>query len=108
MKAISSTASPSLLSGSWSIRGRQVSKRVIFPLALVLLALAGILSPLFDLHQVHGFPGAKLYSQHLFFDGIADAGGFYASTFCKHWYHRVPIAIGFALVSTLALVTLVG
>jgi hypothetical protein len=108
MKAISSTASPSLLSGSWSISGRQVSKRVIFPLALVLLALVGILSPLFDLHQVHGFPGAKLYSQHLFFDGIADAGGFYASTFCKHWYHRVPIAIGFALVSTLALVTLVG
>lgn len=108
MKAISSTASPSLLSGSWNIRGRQVPKRAIFPLALVLLALAGILSPLFDLSHIHGFPGTKLYTQHLFFDGIADAGGFYASTFCKHWYHRVPIAIGFALVSTLALVTLVG
>jgi hypothetical protein len=57
---------------------------------------------------VHGLPSARLYTQHLFFDGIADAGGFYASSFCKHWYHKIPIAVAFALASTFALVTLVG
>jgi hypothetical protein len=108
MKAISSTASPSLLTGSWQIKGRSVPKRAVFPLILLVVALIGLMSPLFDLHQIHGFPGMKLFSQHLFFDGIADAGGFYASTFCKHWYHRLPIAVGFALGSTFLLVTLVG
>lgn len=97
-----------LLDGHWEVRSRQIPKRAIFPLALALIALVGLASPLFDLHHIHGFPGPKLYSQHLFFDGIADAGGFYASTFCKHWYHRIPIAVGFALISTLLLVTLVG
>jgi len=97
-----------MLDGHWEVRSRQIPKRAIFPIALGLIALVGLASPLFDPHHVHGFPGTKLYSQHLFFDGIADAGGFYASTFCKHWYHRLPIAVGFALGSTLALVTLVG
>lgn len=108
MQLLKTTVSPSLLDGTWNVKGLQIPKRAIFPIALVLIALAGIVSPLFDLHHIHGFPGTKLYSQHLFFDGIADAGGFYASTFCKHWYHRIPIAVGFALGSTLALVTLVG
>lgn len=97
-----------LLDGHWEIRSWQIPKRAIFPLVLALVALIGLTSPLFDLHHLHGYPGTKLYSQHLFFDGIADAGGFYASTFCKHWYHRIPIAIAFALGSTLLLVTLVG
>jgi hypothetical protein len=97
-----------LLDGHWKIASRRISKRAIFPIALALIALAGLFSPLFDLNHVHGFPGTKLYAQHLFFDGIADAGGFYASTFCKHWYHKIPIAVGFAFGSTLLLVTLVG
>lgn len=97
-----------LLDGHWEVRSLQVPKRVLFPLILLMIALIGLASPLFDLHRIHGFPGTKLYSQHLFFDGIADAGGFYASTFCKHWYHKIPIAVSFALLSTLALVTLVG
>jgi hypothetical protein len=57
--------------------------------------------------HVHGFD-LPTYLKHLFFDGIADAGGYYASRFCTHRWHRVAIAISFALVSTLALVTLVG
>lgn len=97
-----------LLDGHWKIASYRIPKRAVFPVALVLIAVAGLFSPLFDLNHIHGFPGAKLYSQHLFFDGIADAGGFYASTFCKHWYHRLPIAVGFALGSTFLLVMLVG
>lgn len=97
-----------LLDGNLSVGSRQIPRRAVFPIVLALVALAGILSPLFNLHDLHGFPGTKLYAQHLYFDGIADAGGFYASTFCKHWYHRLPIAVGFALVSTFLLVTLVG
>lgn len=85
-----------------------VPAKILFPIGLVCLAVAGIMSPLFDLSTIHGFPGPKLYTQHLYFDGISDAGGYYAATFCKHWYHRVPIAVGFALVSTFLLVTLVG
>lgn len=97
-----------LLDGHWKIGSRHVPKKAVFPIAIGLVAAAGLLSPLFDLHHIHGFPGAHAYGQHLFFDGIADAGGFYASTFCKHWYHKLPIAVGFALGTTLALVTLVG
>ena len=37
-----------------------------------------------------------------------DPGGYYAATFCSHWYHRVPLFIAIDLVSTLALVTLIG
>jgi hypothetical protein len=89
---------------------RQLSKRskIAIPIAIGVVAVAGLLSPLFDLSHVHGFPGAHLYAQHLYFDGIADAGGYYAATFCKHWYHRLPIAIAFALGATFLLVTLVG
>ena len=97
-----------LLDGSWAIGSRRVPKRAVFPFALALIALIGLLSPLFDLSHIHGFPGVKTYGQHLFFDGIGDAGGYYAATFCSHWYHRIPLAVGIALGTTLALVTLVG
>jgi hypothetical protein len=97
-----------LLSGHWEIRSHRVPKKAVFPFVLVLFAVAGILSPLFDLSHIHGFPGMRAYGQHLFFDSIGDAGGFYAATFCKHWYHRIPIAVGIALAATLALVTIVG
>src|ERR1039458_2970632 len=108
MKIITSNLSPKLLEGHFQVGGRKIPRKAAFPIILALLAVAVVFSPLFDLHHVHGFPGTKLYTQHLFFDGIADAGGFYASTFCKHWYHRLPIAVAFAMVTTLALVTLVG
>ncbi len=98
----------SLLDGHWQIRSRQVPKKAVFPFALVLFTIAGLLSPLFDLSTIHGFPGMHAYGQHLFFDGIGDAGGYYAATFCTHWYHKLPIAVGIALSSTLALVTIVG
>jgi hypothetical protein len=48
------------------------------------------------------------YIRHLFFDGLGDAGGYYAATFCKHKWHRVAIAIVIGLVTTLALVSLIG
>lgn len=64
------------------------------------------MSTLFLVHA-HGFD-LVTYIRHLFFDAIADGGGYYASRFCKHTWHRVAIAIVFALVTTLALVTLVG
>lgn len=99
---------PSLLEGDFNLKYVKIPRKAVFPVVLAVLAIIGLTSPLFSLHHIHGFPGAKAYSQHLFFESIADAGGFYASTFCKHWYHRLLIAIGFALVSTLILVTLVG
>ena len=97
-----------LLDGDIKLVRWRLPKRAIFPVALALFALAGIFSPLFNLNDIHGLPTARLYSEHLYFDSIGDAGGFYAATFCRHWYHRIPIAIGIALLSTLALVTLVG
>lgn len=108
MQIFKTTLDTSVLDGHWTFGHWRLPKKAVFPLVLFLLAIAGIFSPLFDLNAVHGVPTAKLFTQHLYFDGIADAGGFYAATFCKHWYHRVPIAIGFALVCTFALVTLVG
>jgi hypothetical protein len=48
------------------------------------------------------------YIRHLFFDGLGDAGGYYAATFCVHRWHRVAIAIMCGLLTTLALVILVG
>jgi hypothetical protein len=48
------------------------------------------------------------YVRHLFFDGLGDAGGYYAATFCKHKWHRVGIAIACGLLTTLALVSLIG
>ena len=97
-----------LLEGHVKIARWRLPKRGVFPVVLILIALAGIFSPLFDLNAIHGIPTAKLYFQHIYFDGIGDAGGYYAATFCSHWYHRIPIAVGFALLTTLALVTLVG
>lgn len=56
---------------------------------------------------LHAFTAVK-YFEHLFFDGIADAGGYWAAKFCKHPWHRIAIAVAFGLVSTLALVVFVG
>jgi hypothetical protein len=104
MQVLQTTLSPDLKNRRiWGI-----PVKVAFPIGWAILALIGIFSPLFDLNHIHGLPSLHLFSAHLFFEGLADAGGYYASTFCKHWYHRVPIAIGFALISTLALTTLVG
>lgn len=86
----------------------RLPKRLVFPSILLLIAVAGIFSPLFDLHQIHGIPSTKLYVQHLYFDGIGDAGGFWAATFCAHWYHKIPIAVAFGLTTTFCLVTLIG
>lgn len=56
---------------------------------------------------IHSFT-FMTFAWHLLFDAVADAGGYWAAKFCTHWYHRVPIAMGFGLLSTLGLVTLVG
>ena len=84
-----------------------VQLRVWLPVALVLLLVGGLFSPLFDLNQIHGF-SFKTYGQHFYFELIAGLGGYWASSFCEHWYHRVPLFIGVDLLTTLALVTLVG
>lgn len=97
-----------LLEGNVRVIRWSIPRKAIFPCVLVLIALAGIFSPLFNLHDIHGVPTARLFSQHLYFDSISDAGGFYAATLCKHWYHKIPVAIAFALISTFCLVTLVG
>ena len=81
--------------------------RTWMPLAIVVLLIAGLFSPLFDLSNLHGF-SAKVYAQHFYFDFIAGLGGYWASTFCTHWYHRVPLFIFIDGVTTLALVILVG
>lgn len=84
-----------------------VTIRAWLPLWLVALLCAGLFSPLFDLSHVHGFSG-KLYAQHFYFDFIAGLGGYWASTFCRHWYHRIPLFITIDALTTLALVTIVG
>jgi len=84
-----------------------ITLRVWMPLALVALLFAGLFSPLFDLSHVHGF-SARIYAQHFYFDFIAGLGGYWASTFCSHWYHRVPLFILIDGLTTLALVTIVG
>jgi hypothetical protein len=84
-----------------------VQLRVWLPLVLVALLVAGVFSPLFDLNKVHGF-SARVYGQHFYFDFIAGLGGYWASSFCQHWYHRVPLFILIDGLTTLALVTIVG
>ena len=84
-----------------------VTLRTWMPVALVGLLAAGLFSPLFDLTNIHGF-SAKVYVQHFYFDFIAGLGGYWASTFCTHWYHRVPLFIFIDGVTMLALVMLVG
>jgi|SRR5437588_10026355 len=81
--------------------------RAWLPVALVGLLAVGLFSPLFDLTNLHAF-SAKVYAQHFYFDFIAGLGGYWASTFCTHWYHRVPLFILIDAVTTLALVTIVG
>lgn len=84
-----------------------VTVRVWLPVWLLGLLAAGLFSPLFDLSQIHGF-SAKLYTQHFYFDFIAGLGGYWASSFCQHWYHRVPLFLLIDGLTTLALVTIVG
>jgi len=84
-----------------------VQLRVWLPLVLVTLLVGGLFSPLFDLTRIHGF-SFKTYGQHFYFELVAGLGGYWASSFCEHWYHRVPLFIGVDLLTTLALVTLVG
>lgn len=84
-----------------------VQVRVWLPLVLVVLLVGGLLSPLFDLTRIHGF-SARVYTQHFYFDFIAGLGGYWASSFCQHWYHRVPLFILIDGLTTLALVTIVG
>ncbi len=81
--------------------------QVWLPIVVVLLLVGGLASPLFDLHHIHGF-ALRTYVQHFYFDFIAGLGGLWASTFCTHWYHRVPLFIAIDAVTTLALVTIVG
>lgn len=64
------------------------------------------MSRLFELHP-HGFAFVD-FVRHLFFDGLASAGGWYASRYCIHLWHRVIVAVSVALATTLALVWLVG
>ena len=84
-----------------------VTLRVWLPIWLLVLLAAGLFSPLFDLSQIHGF-SAKVYTQHFYFDFIAGLGGYWASSFCQHWYHRVPLFVLIDGMTTLALVTIVG
>jgi hypothetical protein len=84
-----------------------VELRVWLPLFLVALLVAGLFSPLFDLTKIHGF-SPRIYGQHFYFDFIAGLGGYWASSFCQHWYHRVPLFIVIDALTTLALVTIVG
>jgi putative Mn2+ efflux pump MntP len=56
---------------------------------------------------IHSFSFDK-YFLHLIFDGAADAGGWYSYQFCRHRWHRVAVAVGFALITTLGLVMIVG
>lgn len=48
------------------------------------------------------------YFEHLIFDGASGAGGYWASQFCQHTWHRVALAIGSSLITTLLLVLLVS
>jgi hypothetical protein len=108
MRAISQVLPTSLLNGHWRIRSRWIPKKALFPVIWIIIILIGLLTPLFDLGQIHGVPSVKLYVQHLWLDSIGAAGAYYAATFCSHWYHKIPIAIAFDLGSTFLLVTLIG
>lgn len=83
--------------------------RILFPIILTLVMIAGLLSPLFNLSDIHGFPPpAKLYAQHLYLDACAGLGGYYAATLCKHLWHRIAVMLFVDLVVTFLLVTIVG
>jgi hypothetical protein len=84
-----------------------ITLRTWLPFALMVLLAVGLFSPLFDLRELHGF-SAKVYAQHFYFDFIAGLGGYWASTFCQHWYHRIPLFIAIDAMTTFALVTIVG
>lgn len=45
---------------------------------------------------------------HLGFESCATCGGYYARGFCKHTWHRITVAVVWSLVTTYALVALVG
>jgi hypothetical protein len=84
-----------------------ITLRTWLPFVLLALLAAGLFSPLFDLSHVHGF-SARAYAQHFYFDFIAGLGGYWASTFCQHWYHRIPLFITIDALTTFALVSIVG
>lgn len=48
------------------------------------------------------------YLLHVGFEGVASAGGYYARGYCRHTWHRVTLAIVWTLVTTAALVALIG
>lgn len=48
------------------------------------------------------------YFLHLFFEGIAAVGGYYARSFCKHTWHRVLVAVVWSMITTLVLINMVG
>lgn len=82
--------------------------RVWFPIITSLLLVAGLFSPLFNLNEIHGIASPKTYADHFYFDMIAGLGGYWSSSYCKHWYHKIPLFLFIDVLSTLALVTLVG
>lgn len=84
------------------------SMRFWIPVGVILVLIGGIFSPLFDLSSIHGVGSVKLYVQHYYFDGIAGLGGYWASTFCEHAWHRIALFLTIDALCTLALVTLVG
>lgn len=85
-----------------------ITVRTWLPIFIVALLVGGLFSPLFDLSQIHGVSNPKLYFQHFYFDFIAGLGGYWAATFCQHWYHRIPLFIAIDILTTFALVTLIG
>jgi hypothetical protein len=82
--------------------------RAWIPVLVLVLLVAGIFSPLFDLTQIHGVAGPKLYFQHAYFDAIAGLGGYWAATFCEHTWHRILLMVTIDALTTFALVTLIG
>jgi hypothetical protein len=82
--------------------------RVWLPIIVITLAIAGLFSPLFNLQEIHGVANPRVYVDHFYFDFLSGLGGFWASSYCSHWYHRIALFLFIDVVSTLALVTLVG
>lgn len=85
-----------------------ISVRMWLPILVGLLLTVGLLSPLFNLSELHGVASPRLYAQHFYFDFIAGLGGYWAGGYCKHWYHRIPLFILIDVLTTFALVTIVG
>ncbi len=85
-----------------------ITVKAWMPILIAILLIGGLFSPLFDLNQIHGVSSVRLYAQHFYFDFLAGLGGYWAATFCSHWYHRIPLFIFIDVLTTFALVTLIG